>query len=81
VQEAKSKLSEVLRYAREDGPQVVGRRRPCIVIAKEEWDATTRVSEPFTRWLVKHAPRGIDFELPERTGPEDRGAPFPESNK
>ena len=81
VQEAKSKLSEVLRNARENGPQVVGTRRPCVVVAKEAWDATTRVSEPITHWLVKHAPRGIDLELPERAGPGDRGDPFHESDQ
>ena len=78
VQEAKSKLSEVMRCARDDGPQIVGTRRPCVVVAKAEWDATTRVSEPFTRWLVENAPRGIELELPDRAGPADREDPFPD---
>lgn len=75
VQDAKAKLSEVLRRAREEGPQVIGTVRPCVVVPEELWREKVSSQEPLGRWLVAHAPRGEALSLPDRTDPP-RPSPF-----
>lgn len=75
VREAKSRLSEVLRRARTDGPQTIGTRNPCVIISKDTWNELTEPQVPFTKWLVKNSP-GIDFEIPSRGQSEKRPSPF-----
>jgi prevent-host-death family protein len=58
VQEAKAKLSEVLRRAREEGPQLIGTQHPCVVVPLESWEEKSGAREPLGRWLVRTAPRG-----------------------
>ncbi len=69
VQEAKSKLSEVLDRARKGKAQIVGTRDPCVVISMAEYERLRgREDEPHLgRWLVQNAPRIGDIELPPRT--------------
>jgi prevent-host-death family protein len=76
VQEAKSRLSEIMRLARDGEPQVIGSRDPCVVVSAKQFDAA-RPRKHLGRWLVESAPRGTPIELPPR-GP-DRGDPFAES--
>ena len=37
VAEAKARLSEILRQAREKGPQRIGTKKPYVVLTEEEW--------------------------------------------
>ena len=74
VQEAKAKLSEVLRRAREEGPQVIGTTRPCVVVPEALWRETASDRKPLGQWLVANTPRGDALTLPERTEP---GRPVP----
>ncbi len=39
-------------------------------------DDDARELVPFAKWLVKNAPRGIEFELPDRIDSADRGDAF-----
>ena len=61
VAEAKSRLSEVLRLAEEEGPQHIGKRRPFVVLPAGEWYARTQPRLPMGRWLVKNMPRGANL--------------------
>jgi prevent-host-death family protein len=76
VQEAKSKLSEVLERARKGEAQVIGTRDPCVVISMGEYQRLGgQQDEPHLgRWLVENAPRGFELELPPRG--DDRPDPF-----
>jgi hypothetical protein len=76
VQEAKSKLSEVLKRAKAGEPQVIGAQDPCIVISMTEYRRlSARDAEPHLgKWLVDNAPRGFELELPPRG--DDRPDPF-----
>lgn len=62
VAEAKSRLSEVLRRAEEEGPQQVGRRRAFVIVPAAEWYAKTQPRLPVGRWLVENMPRGADLD-------------------
>ena len=77
VQEAKSKLSEVLDRARKGEAQVVGTRDPCVVISMQEYERLRGdgKDEPHLgRWLVENLPGVGDIELPPRT--ENPRSPF-----
>lgn len=76
VQEAKARLSEVMRRARAGEPQIIGSRDPCIVVSAKQFTAG-RPRRHLGRWLVESAPRGEPIELPPRGS--DRGDPFSES--
>jgi prevent-host-death family protein len=73
VAEAKGKLSEILRRAREGEPQTIGAEDPCVVVSASDFQKYWR-SEHLGKFLVESAPRGCEFELPSRAG--DRGDPF-----
>ena len=68
VEDAKVHLSEILRRARAGEPQVIGTREPCVVISAEAFAALTKTEhQHLGRWLVEHAPSGIEIELPPRS--------------
>ena len=80
VEEAQARLSDILRLAKEEGPQRIGAERSFVIVAAEAWDAETppivrppRI--PLGRWLVENMPRGIELERPSRDEPE-RPIPF-----
>lgn len=80
VEEAKARLSDILRLAEEEGPQRIGERRSFIIVSAETWNAETlprvqRPRIPFGQWLVENMPRSIALELPSRGDPE-REVPF-----
>jgi prevent-host-death family protein len=66
VQEAKARLSEVMRRARAGEPQVIGSRDPCIVVSARQFQPD-RPKKHLGRWLVESAPRGEPIELPPRS--------------
>ena len=64
VADAKARLSEVLRLAREGQPQVIGTQEPCVVITLEEYQ---RQSHPGLALLAIGARLGgVEFDLPPR---------------
>jgi len=73
VAEAKAKLSEILRRAREGEPQTIGAEEPCVLVSASDFQKYWR-AEHLGKFLVESAPRGSEFELPSRTG--DRADPF-----
>jgi prevent-host-death family protein len=75
VKEAKSKLSEILRRARESGPQWIGSRNQCVVVSRQEWEKQNAPSESLGTWLTKNSP-GVAFDVPERGESEGREIPF-----
>lgn len=78
VQDAKAQLSEILRRAKAGEPQVIGTQDPCVVISAKTFKALTQAQDRHLgRWLVEHAPAGIEIELPPRT--ESRTDPFDEN--
>lgn len=75
VQDAKAQLSEILRRAKAGEPQVIGTQDPCVVISAKAFKALTRTQDQHLgRWLVEHAPAGIEIDLPSRG--ETRADPF-----
>jgi prevent-host-death family protein len=76
VQEAKARLSEVMRRARSGEPQVIGTRDPCVLVSAKQF-TTGRPRKHLGRWLIEAAPRGAALELPPRASRRDD--PFRES--
>ena len=74
VRDAKAKLSEVLRRARDDGPQRIGERETYVVITEEEWQRLTVPKPEIGRWLLANMPELDELELPDR---RDRERPLP----
>ena len=64
VAEAKSRLSEILRLAHEEGPQRIGRRKSYVVVPAETWEAHVPPRKPLGQWLVENVPRGANLEIP-----------------
>ena len=83
VDEAQTRLPEILRLAAEEGPQQIGTDRPFIVVLAETWFAQKQVHKPsqqqsrkpMGQWLVENMPHGVDLELPDRREPY-RPTPF-----
>jgi len=76
IQEAKAKLSEVLKRAREGEAQIIGAQEPCVVISMDEYKRLSSKSEEphLGKWLVENL-RGLgEIELPSRG--DDRPVPF-----
>lgn len=72
VQDAKAKLSELLRLARSGAPQHIGLSDGCVLVSEETWSALQGAA--LGEWLVATAPRGEALELPARGS--KRGNPF-----
>jgi prevent-host-death family protein len=77
VTDAKARLSEVLRLAREGKPQIIGAQDPCVLLSMAEYERT-RPKEHRGRALLELGARvgGVDFDPPAR-GP-DRPVTMPE---
>lgn len=75
VSQAKTRLSEILRRAEEEGPQQIGKRRPCVVVSARRWNANNNPRKSMGKWLVDNVPRGVDLNVhfDRKTG---REAPF-----
>lgn len=66
VAEAKTRLSEILRLAEVEGPQIIGTRRPFVVVPADTWYAKIAPRKPLGQWLVENTPRGAELEIPSR---------------
>ena len=76
VQEAKSKLSEVLQRARQGEAQIIGAQQPCVVISMRDYQrlSAAEKSPHLGQWLLDNLAGVGEIELPPR-GP-DRPDPF-----
>lgn len=72
VQNAKARLSEVLRRARAGEPQRIGTRDSCVVVSSEAW--ASHQGSSLGAWLVASAPHGAPLEEAPRSS--RRGDPF-----
>ena len=79
VAEAKAKLSEILRLAREGEPQTIGTEDPCVVVSAEHF-ARNFQPDHLGKFLIESAPRGFDLELPSRAGDRDE-QPFGDGDR
>lgn len=77
VRAAKAKLSEVLRLAREEGPQRIGEREAYIVITEHEWQRLSAPKPHLGAWLLENMPTIDGLELPDRSD-RNRASPFDE---
>ena len=75
VRNAKAKLSEVLRKAREEGPQRIGERDTCVVVSEQEWLRLSQPKPHMGRWLIENMPIVEDLQLPSRNN-RPRPNPF-----
>lgn len=73
VQEAKARLSEVMRRARAGEPQIIGTRDPVVVVSAKQYKSAHQ-RKHLGRWLIESAPRGTPIDLPPRSS--RRGDPF-----
>ncbi len=76
VAEAKARLSEVLRRARDEGPQRIGTRKEFIVVPASVWDEKNEPGQSLGQWLTAHAPRIGALELPPHDEGDERPGPF-----
>jgi len=76
VQDAKSKLSEVLRLARAGEPQIIGKLDPCVVVSAADLQASAPPRH-LGRFLVESAPAGSAMREAGRAS--HRGDPFAET--
>ncbi len=75
VAEAKARLSEILNLAKEEGPQIIGKRTEFVIMPKEQWLDLLDKKPSLGAWLVENMSLNIDLELPNRAEPE-REIPF-----
>jgi len=75
VRAAKARLSELLRLAKEDGPQRIGERESYVVITAAEWERLNAPKPHLGTWLLDNMPELDELELPDRTD-RDRPSPF-----
>jgi prevent-host-death family protein len=68
MQEAKNRLSEVIKAANTSGPQVITVRgkETAVVLSEREYRALCGVREPLGVYLCRTAPGDIDPDLFER---------------
>ena len=76
VAEAKSRLSEVLRRAEEEGPQRIGTRRAFVVVPARVWEETSHSQPSLGQWLIASAPGAGPLELPPRDIEPQPPGPF-----
>ena len=73
VQDAKAKLSEILRLARAGRPQTIGAQDPCIVLSASQFERMRR-TQHLGAFLLASAPKIGVIDFPPRT--DRRGDPF-----
>lgn len=69
VQDAKARLSEVLRLARKGDPQRIGFNEACVVVSEQTWSALEEAK--LGAWLVDSAPAGEPIEPASRRSRRD----------
>lgn len=79
VAEAKGRLSEILRLSETEGPQIIGLRRPFVVVPAATWYEKAWPRRPLGKWLMDNVPRGLNVEFP-RDRHSTREIPFNEQD-
>jgi len=76
VAEAKAKLSNLLKRAREGEPQIIGEKAPCVVISLDEYERLKALEDKphLGKWLAENFCGLGEIELPPRD--ERRPSPF-----
>lgn len=64
IAEAKSRLSEILRLARSEGPQRIGKRDTVMVVSEAEWHRLQPPARHLGQWLIDNAPRAQETDEP-----------------
>lgn len=76
LQEAKNRLSEVVKAAESRGPQVITVRgkETAVVLSMQDYQRFQALREPLGTYLARTAPKGIDADIFERV--DDTGRDF-----
>ena len=80
IVEAKARLSEILRLAREEGYQTIGTQKKYVIVPEEVWNRYQTPKKAMGQWLVDNIPKGAGLELPDRQDPP-RVIPFAEEEE
>ena len=77
--EARAKLSEIMRRASSEGPQIIGARKSYVLVPKDQWDSLVAKPPALGAWLIDHMPRAAgpddELQLPDSRDPP-RATPF-----
>ena len=67
LQDAKARLSEVIKTAHENGPQIITQRgvKSAVVVPFEEWERTQHQQKPSLLEVLRSSPEG-DLPVPPR---------------
>jgi prevent-host-death family protein len=67
LQDAKAKLSEVIKTAKKNGPQIITQRgvKSAVVLPFEEWERTQQQNKPTLLEILRSGPEG-DLPIPPR---------------
>jgi antitoxin Phd len=67
LQDAKAKLSEVIKTAKKNGPQIITQRgvKSAVVVPFEEWERTQQHNKPTLLEILRSAPEG-ELSIPPR---------------
>ena len=69
ISEAKARLAEIMRLAENGEAQIIGTRKPCVLVSLGIWERAQAKHEAekvhLGRWLLENAPR-VDWEPPPR---------------
>jgi len=67
LQDAKARLSEVIKTARKNGPQIITQRgvKSAVIVPFEEWERAERRNQPTLLEILQSAPEG-DLPIPPR---------------
>jgi antitoxin Phd len=69
LQDAKARLSEVIKTARTDGPQIITQRgiKSAVVLPFDDWERTQTSDKPSLLEILRSGPEG-DLPIPVRHG-------------
>ena len=67
LQDAKAKLSEVIKSAKKNGPQIITQRgvKSAVVLPFEEWERTQQHNKPTLLEILRSSPDG-ELPIPPR---------------
>ena len=81
IAEAKTRLSEILRLAEEEGPQQVGVKKTFVIMPREVWEAAETPGMSLGEMIMKFRPNPEDLsedglKVPSRKEEKERPIPF-----
>ena len=68
LQDAKARLSEVIKTAKKNGPQIITQRgvKSAVVVPFEEWERSQQQNQPTLLEILRSGPEG-DLPIPPRS--------------